>query len=34
MGSDLDKIIRFSSFINSNFQHFPIRALEGIRTCF
>ena len=30
--SSLTSIVQFSNYINSNFKHFPIRVLEGIRT--
>lgn len=29
-----EKVLQFSDYINTNFKHFPIRSLEGIRTCF
>ena len=30
----LDNIIQFGSYINTNFKHFPVRALEGIQNFF
>ena len=30
----LEKIVQFGSYVNANFKHFPIRALEGIQTFF
>lgn len=30
----LDNMIQFGSYINTNFKHFPVRALEGIQNFF
>ena len=30
----LEKMIQFGIYINTNFKHFPIRALEGIQNFF
>ena len=30
----LDNMIQFGSYINTNFKHFPVRALEGIQSFF